>query len=222
MTTVKFALLFLASVSFGQIPIRTFTVTTDVSEVSVPAVTPLRWFQGESLTFNHYSTASGASANWTNYSNLVGVWSVHANQTDSPDDANAYLWATGTVTAASGKIAFTVAPSYTAMPASNYWSFVTLYQTDASGVTNDYVGVVYRGKAQVLYRSTSASYVGPWEIPTNMYDGVARDRITTETNRAQVAESALGVRIDAFGASTNLLRAVSVGNDLWRIILPGE
>jgi hypothetical protein len=184
MTTVKTILaLILMAGAVRAAPFRTFSVTTEVNAASVPAVTPLRWFQGESLGFTHVSSA----ANWTGRSNLVAVWSLQADQGLAPADSNAYLWVTGSVVAASGTVSFVAAPEETAMPVSNYWAYVTLYQTDAAGLTNEEVGVLYRGKAQVQYRATSAQYVGPWQIPTNMVDSYARSIAVAASNLASTA-----------------------------------
>jgi hypothetical protein len=178
MTTAKIImLLFCASTAFGQVPnFRALTAKTAIENSAVPDAVPLRWYQGESLTFSHTSTWQGANANWTSLSNLVAVWILTANKTDCPDDTNVYLWATGSVVAASGTVSFAVTPEQSAAPASNYWSFVTLYKTDAAGLTNEYIGVLHRANAYIGYRNMHPTYVGPWQVPSNMVDSYARAR----------------------------------------------
>lgn len=180
--------------------VRQLAVTTAVENASIPASTPLRWYQGESLVFRHYSTQGGTNANWGSLSNLVAIWSLTANQTEDPDNTNAYLYSTGVVTAASGLVSFAVSPEMSAMPASNYWSYVTLYQTDETGATNNYIGVLHRSAAVVGYRMIHPVYTGPYPIPTNgvSIDPTARALaasntalIIAETNRAQVAEASI-------------------------------
>jgi hypothetical protein len=207
MTTVKTILaLILMAGAVHAAPFRTFSVTTDVNAASVPAVTPLRWFQGESLGFTHVSSA----ANWTGRSNLVAVWSLQADQGLAPADSNAYLWVTGSVVAASGTVSFVAAPEETAMPVSNYWAYVTLYQTDAAGLTNEEVGVLYRGKAQVQYRATSAQYVGPWQVPSNMVDSYARSIAVAASNLA--AQSSITIT-NGLASTSYVNQAITAGTN---------
>lgn len=188
-------LILAASSCWGQLNVRYLTATTAVTKAEVPASVRLRWYQGESLVFDHWSTSGGTNAaNWSSLSNLVAVWSLAADQAEDPGNTNLYLWATGGVVAASGKVTFRIGPEYSAMPVSNYWSYVTLYQTDASGVTNERIGVLQRAVAQVQYRATAAQYVGPYPTPTNFVDGVARARADAAydlalTNSPTVVES---------------------------------
>jgi hypothetical protein len=174
----------------ADLNIRTITATTAVENASVPSAIPMRWYQGESVTFRHFSTQAGAAAVWTNLSNLVAVWTVTANKEESPDDTNAYLYATGTVTAASGLVTFNVSPSETAMPASNYWSYVTIYQTDGTGLTNQFIGVVNRAALYVGERDLHPVYAGPWPMPDNGgVDTVARASASLSSNLASSALS---------------------------------
>ncbi len=170
-------LILVAGSCFGQLNIRYLTATTALAKAEVPSSVMLRWYQGESLVFDHWSTASGTNAaDWSGQTNLTAIWSIVADRSDDPGNSNVYLWATGTIYAATGRVRFTVPPQWAAMPASNYWSFITLFQTDGSGVTNTSVGVVHRSMAHVQQRDTGTSYVGPWQIPSNMVDAVARAR----------------------------------------------
>jgi hypothetical protein len=170
------ALVLAAGACHGQLNIRYLTATTAVFQAEVPSSVPLRWYQGESLIFDHVSTSGGTNADWSTLPRLTAVWSVVADQLDDPQNTNVYLWSTGAVSSAVGRVTFTVPPEWTAMPASNYWTFVTLFQSDPSGITNTSVGVVYRSTVRVQYRNTGTAYAGPWQIPSNMIDGVARAR----------------------------------------------
>ena len=160
---IKFAIfLLMAGLAHGvDLDARHFYVTNDVSSAR-PAVSPLRWYQGESVKMDLY-VRRGANPVDLSASGLYPRWEVFLES----DQSTAYVMSTGTIAnATNGYITFSLTPATANLPTNTYKSYVKLYQPIAG--TNTYVGMVYKTDAQVYWSpsATNFTYVGPYTNST--------------------------------------------------------
>lgn len=145
----------------ADLDVRHFYKTNDVSGARA-AVSPLVWYQGDSVKLDLY-VRRGTAAVDLSASGLFAVWEA-AGLTNN---TTLYISDTGTVAnATNGYLTFSLAVSEANLPTNTYDSWVKLYQP-VNG-TNTYVGTAYRTTVQVLYSpsATNIAYAGPF---TNGY-----------------------------------------------------
>ena len=154
---ISLLLLIAGTASAVDLNVRHFYVTNDVSSAR-PAVSPLRWYAGESVEMDLHVTRGSDPVDLSG-AGMYPRWEVFKDG----DTTNAYIESTGTiVTATNGYITFDLTPELANLPADEYVSYVKLYQP-VSG-TNRYVGMVYKTDAQVYWSpsATNFTYQGPY------------------------------------------------------------
>lgn len=141
----------------GDLDVRHLYITNDVSSAK-PAVSPIRWYEGESVKMDLYVrrgvapvdlSATGLYARWEGF--------LATNNT------LAYLMKTGTIAnATNGYITFDLEPSDANLPTNTYKSFVKIYQQ--AGSTNRYVGAALASDIHVLWgpNASNITYMGPY------------------------------------------------------------
>ena len=186
--------------SYGlDLNVRNFTITNDTA-VTRPAVRDLKWYQGESVSFDLFAQRNGAALNLGDQS-LVARWEVFR----LPDTSNAYIMKTGVVVnAAGGHVSFDLAPNEANFSTNTgnvaYTSHVRLYQS------TNFVGSVDRRDVWVLWGPDSGNtvYRGPYTNITSEIDpvyaaaaaGIAADRVAGDlanSNHVIAATNALSV-----------------------------
>ncbi len=159
-----FVLLFFASMGFAvDLDTRHFYMTNDVSSAR-SAVSPFRWYQGESVKLDLY-VKRGSSAVDLSASGLFPRWEAYVDG----NLTNAYIMTTGTVeNATNGHVGFALSPATANLPTNTYTSYIKLYQPILG--TNTYVGMALKTETQVYWSpsATEYTYQGPW---TNSSDG---------------------------------------------------
>lgn len=139
----------------ADLDLRHITITNDIAGTR-PAVSPLKWFQGESVKVDIYAVR-GTNALDTSGTSMTCRLEAFIKTSIT----TAYLMETGTVNS-TGHCAFDITPERANLPTNIYTAFVKLYQS-VSG-TNRYVGTVYNGDLQILTGSSATNYVyqGPY------------------------------------------------------------
>ena len=205
--------------SYGlDLNVRNFTITNDTA-VTRPAVRDLKWYQGESVSFDLFAQRNGAALNLGDQS-LVARWEVFR----LPDTSNAYIMKTGVVVnAAGGHVSFDLAPNEANFSTNTgnvaYTSHVRLYQS------TNFVGSVDRRDVWVLWGPDSGNtvYRGPYTNITSEIDpvyaaaaaGIAADRVAGDlanSNHVIAATNALSVGGGTWTAGTGLTNSGSASS----------
>jgi len=201
--------------SFGlDLNVRNFTITNDTA-VTRPAVRDLKWYQGESVSFDLFAQRDGSPLNLGDQA-LVARWEVFR----LPDTSNAYIMKTGVVVnAAGGHVSFDLAPNEANFSTNTanvpYTSHVRLYQS------TNFVGSLDRRDVWVLWGPDSGNtiYRGPYTNITSEIDpvylaarpGIDADRIAGDlalTNYVDAATNAISV-----AGTPNLAAVLTQGNN---------
>jgi len=201
--------------SFGlDLNVRNFTITNDTA-VTRPAVRDLKWYQGESVSFDLFAQRDGSPLNLGDQA-LVARWEVFR----LPDTSNAYIMKTGVVVnAAGGHVSFDLAPNEANFSTNTanvpYTSHVRLYQS------TNFVGSLDRRDVWVLWGPDSGNtiYRGPYTNITSEIDpvylaarpGIDADRIAGDlalTNYVDAATNAIAV-----AGTPNLAAVLTQGNN---------
>ena len=138
--------LLLATVAHGQI-VRQFWRTSDVSKAGQMDIAPVTFYRGEPMQLNLDFTYQGATYTTQNGGTAALFFG-------SPDLVGTnYLYSTGAIAGATATLVSL--PAVTAMPATNGWVWVEMYQI--IGGSTQFEGVAWRAKCTVLDRDAGDS-----------------------------------------------------------------